>query len=284
MIIEHNAFFRIVGLKNINDLSVGNQITRLNDQETSSLVYDLAQAGLNKLQREEQVLAVMEWVMNQCNKSEVYFGKPYDALVHARAGGGLSCGPLAGIFKESLRALNLHAREVWLVRSLMNPYDTHATVEVYIDDKWQIYDPTFNVSYRAKGASSLLGAQEINDMFISGKFTEIEPIFYGEVAYPARLENYYMHFLPLYNNIFILHDESNSIVRRLPPFRFFYGPKLFYKSPADPNSPLFIVMHREIYFLFILVLPLVNLLFMCALIVLTVKQNTGRKGIGSFSP
>ena len=49
------------------------------------------------------------------------------------------------------------------------------------------------------------------------------------MKYPARLETYYMHWLSLFNNVFVL-DAGGVRLAKLPPIRYCFGPRIYIKT------------------------------------------------------
>lgn len=270
LLARHHALLKVVHVADLNSATVGHQVSRLNHKQKEELRGELERAGLGSHEVEKKVQKTMEWVMNQCGKIELYsLGNAYDALQYARQGGGLSCAPMADIFHESLTLLGMKARKVLLVRSFLNPYDNHMTVEAFIDGRWQIYDPTFHVSFvKSSEPARFLSAIEMNEALIQGSFSEIQPVFFGEVSYPARLEEYRIHYLPLFNNVLILHEEGLSLWRRLPPLRYFFGPVYMYQTPLNQKKqPLFLMVYREIYFIVVLFIPVLGMVIAAAIVI-----------------
>jgi SAM-dependent methyltransferase len=155
-------------------------------------------------------------------------------LEHAKAGGGLVCFGMAHLYAATARGNGLHARIIGLSRNLGDRYDAHTTVEVRQEGRWVLFDPTFNVSFARNGI--LLGAEESQQALLEGTLQTIVPIFYGPVKYPARLETYYLHWLPLFNNVFVLNAGGKGLAK-LPPIRYWFGPRAYVRTVAGhPNE------------------------------------------------
>lgn len=201
-----------------------------------------------------------------------------DIFEHARFGGGLSCAGMAELFLHALRAQGYKARKLFAVKSIGDPYATHTLVEVFENNKWVIYDPTFNVSFKKDG--QLLGAVDISRSLVDGSFVKIQPIFYGEVAYPARLEAYPIYWLTHFNNVLMFkygNYSSSWFIRNTFQLitRYWQGPVLYYFAPTGtPNDYLELI--NWFYFFFTCLLPLFVLLlgaFILSLIVKQILQN-----------
>lgn len=273
---------RIIKVDNICDPSIGHTKLAGPPDEKQAFLAELKKAGLDTLKGEEQVVAVLGWTMNQVDKIEPQGKKtPYAILLSAKKENkGTLCSGMASIFHEALALLKIKVRRISLYRNNFNIYDSHASVEIFLNGKWQIYDPTFNVSYKSLvNPSHLMSAQEMKDAFVKGKFSEIKPIFYGETAYPARFETYYMHYLPLYNNVFILEQAAQSFWKKLPPFRyFFYGPRYVYQEDSSsPRSCWHLGLQQNMYFVFVALLPAVIGIIVLALVLCVGKQMLQRR-------
>lgn len=189
-------------------------------------------------------------------------------------GGGKNCNDMAELFLHALRAQGYKARKLFVVKSIGDPYATHTLVEVFENNKWVIYDPTFNVSFKKDG--QLLGAVDISRSLIDGSFSKIQPIFYGEVAYPARLETYPIYWLTHFNNVLMFkygNYSSSWFIRNTFQLitRYWQGPILYYFAPTGkPNDYLELI--NWFYFFFACLLPLFILFFGTFILSLIVKQ------------
>jgi hypothetical protein len=198
-------------------------------------------------------LVLLRGVMNAVHKVEDFHSRDFPTLWnHVAAGGGLLCRGMADLYYHALRRNGVEARRVRLARNLLEPFDTHQTVEVFQEGKWRIYDPTFNVSFQRGG--SLLGAQEIHDSLLAGTTADIQPVFHGEVSYPARLDRYYVHWLPLFDNVFVLDVPTTAAFALLPPWRYWLGPRGYYEQ-TGANDKHFALLDR-VYFTVVALVPI----------------------------
>lgn len=127
---------------------------------------------------EERTLQILRFVMNdESNK-------------------GLLCAGMAQVFRDALLSIGIPARKIVLKRNLFDTFDTHVTVEAWINGKWRIYDPTFHIKVNAS-------AYEVRDWELKGKGKPLKIEFLGEVAYPARLETYPLRYEAHFNNVFV---------------------------------------------------------------------------------
>jgi hypothetical protein len=228
LLLSRGEVSRIIQIRNMNDPSVGDLPPRGSAAEQKAFLKLLRDAGLDKLRGEKQVLALMQWVMNSVRKIEPEaHGSPYKILMESRLRGhGMVCSGMAYVFQEGLALLGVQSRIVVLKSNLFGASDSHVTVEAMVNGRWRIYDPTFHVSFRKDGA--LLSAQELHDLLQTNSKSRIVPVFYGPVAYPARIESYYMDYVPLFNYVLIYKQWSNAFWDKLPPLHFFYGSQLFF--------------------------------------------------------
>jgi hypothetical protein len=206
---------------------------------------------------ENDPIVLMHALMDKVSKVEKGpHGNARQLFEYIQQGGGLLCGGMAKLYLTILNAKGIESRLIYLNRALGDRYDSHTTVEVHIKGHWVICDPTFNVNFEKDGY--LLGAQDIHVALMDGSFKRINPIFHGEVTYPARLNRYYMHWLPLFNNIFVV-GYSDTLWRRLPPLRYWFGPKL-YTEPVPGLKYDNLRFNNKLIFLFVVLVPVITLL------------------------
>ncbi len=222
---------------------------------------ELTTAGIGRLKGDvEKIRFVQNWVMNQVKKTDLDTSSlAIEAFEKAKGGQGLACGSMSRIYVAALRSVGIKARKVQLVRSPFNDRDTHVTTEVLMGGHWIIFDPTFNVSYRKGG--KLIGAEEMRESILDGSHDKVHPVFYGEVKYPARLEKYYLDWMAPYNNILIFEDGKHGLLSKLPPFRFWFGPKFYYLETSPAGLWHFEAINQS-YFVFYVVLPMLAFLLL----------------------
>ncbi|UJB69472.1 transglutaminase domain-containing protein [Acaryochloris sp. 'Moss Beach'] len=181
---------------------------------------------------------------------------------HAKQNGGLCCFGMAALYFHALCLNHIKARLVILKRNIFDPYDSHTTVEVRCDDRWIIFDPTFMVSFEQN--DQLVGAQDIHQALQNGNGHHIRPITYGSGAYPAQLDNYYIHWLPLFNNVFVMNALQLPSLTKLPPWRFWLGPISYCQQPTcDRNYHL--KFHQNLYIGVVVIQPILVMLMSSAL-------------------
>lgn len=206
-----------------------------------------------------QYIGALQWTMNQVRK--VGYNSQGDNAVtllkSVESGGGALCGDMADLYRNVLAAIGKPSRKVWLYRDLFG-WDSHATVEVFLNDKWTLICPTFGVSF-TNSEGRMLSAQDLKMALFTGKEQDIKPVFYGEVSYPARIEKYYLNYLLLCNNVFVVEKDSN-LLKQIPPFCFWFGTKLYYeKLPNEAEAQ--ITFLQQLYFIFAVIIPGLILFF-----------------------
>jgi hypothetical protein len=248
---QHNAFTRYVP---VADLMQVNPPFNPRDQ-----------LPLPGFTGESDYMVLLDRVMNAVSKVEDYNTTNMQALLrHVQNGGGLTCAGMADLYRYVLGLNGIQARRITLVRNLMDSYDTHETVEVFLSGKWVIVDPTFHVSFERDG--QLLNAQEINEALEKGTFYTITTKYYGDVKYPARVESYYMHWLPLFDNVFIVDTSSGqTLIDKLPIIRYWLGPRSYYQG-SDGIPPGNFLFQDRPYFMLVVALP--GLMLSCGFAVL----------------
>ncbi len=175
-----------------------------------------------------------------------------DIWNHAKNGGGALCGQMATLYGAALAQKGIDFRIISIAR-VINTRDSHVTVEVFDGENWALFDPTFNVSF--KKGEKLIGAREIHDHYLNGDSEKITPVFHGDVKFPSRIEDYYLNWLTLYNNIQVYSLSNINILSRTPPMRYWKGPKAYYQEGNSASDQQY-RLHNNIYFVSIVVFPL----------------------------
>lgn len=190
-----------------------------------------------------------------------------------------NCNDMSERFLKKLLAQGYKARKLFVVKSIGDPYATHTLVEVFENNRWVIYDPTFNVSFKKDG--QLLSAVDISKSLLDGSFKNIEPIFYGKVAYPARLETYPIYWLAHFNNVLMFkygNYSSSWLIRNTLQLvtRYWQGPALYYFAPTGkPNDYLELI--NWFYFTFTCLLPFSIIILSLLILSLIVKEHFQNK-------
>ncbi|WP_083585886.1 transglutaminase domain-containing protein [Chelatococcus daeguensis] len=223
----------------------------------------------------DRVVAILRDTMNAVKNVGSEPGSfDLDVLTrHAAAGGALMCAGMAKLFVGNLNEAGVPARRVTLVRNLGEWIDSHSTVEIAIGGRWVIYDPTFNVSFRSGG--ELLGVLDLYRFWASGRTGDVETVFYGEVSYPARLEDFHISYFALLNHIFFEVNESFPwYVSKVLPVRWYRGPHLRY-AHIDNRVRLYEVLNAVNLFVHV-VFPFIvfGLLIYCLIgILIDARKN-----------
>lgn len=108
------------------------------------------------------------------------------------------CGWLALIYIAALESQDIPARYVGIFSDTEQPYHSHASVEVYINGRWIISDPTFNIMFR--GNSGWLSWTDLYHGASYGVVTNGQ----GE---PIQWQDYYIGLDDLLKYV-VIHDKS----------------------------------------------------------------------------
>lgn len=253
---RHGMFVR---LAHVEDLSQARTTFNIEDLQV-----------LEKIFQGDDPQRLLEQVMNEVSQAEDFAASDVNAIYdHVQQGGGLICTGMATFYSTALQANHIEARRVVLKRDQFDIYDTHTTVEVLVDGRWVIFDPTFNVSFTKNGR--LIGAQAVTAALFDGTFNEIEPVFYGDVSYPVRLGDYYMHWLLLFNNVFVADVPNRDVIAKLPPFRYWWGP-VYYFEESTFQQGFHYQFQNQLYFWLVVVVPAMISAAVFAVFILLVLQ------------
>jgi hypothetical protein len=142
--------------------------------------------------------------------------------------------------------------------------DTHTTVEVAIGGRWVVYDPTFNVSFTRNGR--YLGVSELYDAWVLGHGDPVKTVFYGEVLYPARIDNFHVSYRSVLNNYFVEPDTPRQdFLSKIPISRYYFGPFLEWYGP-DNRVSVYEKINKLIWSAFVL-LPTISILLFIVIII-----------------
>ena len=219
-------------------------------------------AGLSTT--EAKVLAILEWTMNQVPRVGNQSARSSWRRVEiGRAGGGFTCGGMASIFHDALIASGIPARRVVLHRNLFDVYDSHVTVEAFVEEKWRVYDPTFHIALKVDG--SRLGIHEARTRLYTQKHPNIEYEFLGEVKYPARTTTYPVSYETNLNNVYVELNRGAGVLRAIPLFGVWLAPELAYEAVVPGLGTMAQDFYRFLYWMAMVVLPVINLLLLLGL-------------------
>jgi hypothetical protein len=208
----------------------------------------------------ERCLGALRWTMNRTCVVAVNGERNPDHLLRSiESGKGALCEDMAFMYSHVLTASDVPNRIVFLCRNLFDSGDVHATVEVLLENRWVLMDPTFNVTF-VDDIGQLLSAQEIKKLVLSGKCSNIHSVFHGDVLYPARIECFYMSILPCFNNVFVVDVTSQISVlfgtkfKICRVFHLLSHRRYFEKLPTE--SVTHIDFARRLRFVAIIILPI----------------------------
>ncbi len=257
IMMRGSAFVRLVEVDSLQDVEV-EQMPFLREYQESI-------SGESWATSQDELLKSMgalRWCMNRVRNyrpDPVGAEDPVALLKAVEAGKATLCGGMAAIFQHVLAAVGMQSRTVLLQSSIFNPYDAHTTVEVKLNGKWVIMDPTFHVTFTGP-EGNWLSAQEIRNKMFSAVQHDIKINFHGDVTYPIRLENYYLSVLHCFNNVFIIANSKSMMLLKLPPLRYWFGPKQFFqKLPLESASHL--VVMQQCYYVTSVILPMLIVFF-----------------------
>lgn len=143
-----------------------------------------------------------------------------------RDGADAHCDPLAFLYMSALTGFDYYSREVDLFAEPGNCHAAHTTVEVWIENRWVLQDPTFN-AYPADENGSPLASWEAQETYINGEevswiqdYSETDP----------KVEDYYIPPDELYRFVFYrLVRYPHSMPRHRQIFQRFLA-RLFGKT------------------------------------------------------
>jgi len=233
-------------------------------EDLSMLRRVLENAGIGITTEESEIslaLQIQHWLGNQVSRVEVPSpgNTTGELLPQIQAGSGLSCWGMATVYQDLITVLGLPVRRVQLYRSNFEPMDSHVLVEVQIaQGRWAAFDPTFNLSFQDQHGAPL-GVAAIRARLAGRDSGQVIPVYHGDRRYPARIDEYYLDWRVLFANAYVADKCTDcSLLERLPPFRYWYGP-VRYAFGQDLGS--LARQHNRFYFTAVVIYPLL----LCAL-------------------
>jgi len=194
---------------------------RLYTDKFLSLIKDSIKNSVENLTIEEAV-KIREYMLNQgAIKGERITGDPIELFKGLASGKKLICGELAHLYGFLLNSLGFTVRHIGVSRSVFDAWDSHAIVEIYDEKrkKWILTDPTFNVCFKHKG--NYLSSDELYDLIHSGDFASIEIVHGKKTKYEYSLEEYYISYFSLFDNLFYTSHVHLPGLSGYPPFGWF---------------------------------------------------------------
>ena len=221
---------------------------------------------------EDKVLAILEWTMNQIPKVESrYLHDSWEMIETGRSGQGLICGGMAKVFLDALLSLDIPARSITLQRNLFDLYDVHASVEVWLNGKWRLFDPTFHIELRQNKAR--VGVFDARNYFIRGIGQPVNIEFLGEVLYPVRIENYHLKYESHFNNVYVDMQRDIGFLGKLPVVGRWLSRELVYSDHESGVSTMPQKFYQFLYYGTLVVAPVINLTLFVVILVLLYRKR-----------
>lgn len=106
------------------------------------------------------------------------------------------CGGMSEAYAWALKRVGVPARVVQLASQRYldgeDRFDTHVTVEAFVDGKWRVSDPTFNTEFQCSGSDEFLDIEGLKQCNATGG--EIIPVKGASQIVGRTLEDYYAPF------------------------------------------------------------------------------------------
>lgn len=207
----------------------------------------------------EGAVEIRESLLNQGSiKGERINGAPIELYNGLKNGGKLLCAGLAHLYGFLLSSQGFHVRHIGVSRSLFDAWDSHTIVEIWDEkrNKWILTDPTFNVSF--KHYEKYLSSDELYDLIHSGDFSSIKAVHGKKTKYEYTLEEYYISYYSLFDNLYYYSHIHLPGLYKYPPFRWFDDRRIV-KLVSTGNHPVRgneINIQNAIIFFMILANPL----------------------------
>lgn len=236
----------------------------------------------------QKYIAIRKWARSKAKvfAADTHSDDPLEILEQLEQGEGALCGELAKLMIGACQSLDLPARYVHLMRSPDDKWDTHVTVEVWVNHKWIVMDPTFNSYFTIRGSPA--SALEINQLLL--KYSKLKTstallksVRDGATTEPT-LSSYYINPIRIYRYPLYLvegdFEPTDPFVIRVlrnimpgEPFgkRRFY----FYYSKNDKSSPFLIY---QIIRMFLDFNPLVVLVLIISYMGLLIAAKRTKNG------
>jgi len=258
-IIQHQPFLRLTRVKSLAGVEVQQPEAPVLFRERLS-----RETWVGDPSPRKRAMMALVWTRNQVNRIAADFPKDPSALLkHVEAGGGTVCSGMAVLYHHALAAVKVTSRLVTLQRNVFDMGDSHSTVEVLLDGRWVMFDPTFGISITS-GDGRLLSAQEVHGALMMANGRGIRPVFYPPGLYPARLDTYYMGYLALYNNVFVLDPGTASPLGHVPVLGRYLTRRLYYEK-AGSESVAHLEFTRKFLALAVIVFPAITLIVLAML-------------------
>ncbi|MDP7034058.1 MAG: hypothetical protein QF752_06150 [Planctomycetota bacterium] len=274
---SNGTWSQLVPLSDLNHLDANEPYTPFETPDGLKEFYKILRVNVltEKKHSIKQILEIQEFIGNQIQNCGLYLGPERGLALFKKgaAGAPLACGNLSEILQTALTAVGYKVRTIQLYRSDFASNETHVVVEAHVDGSWKIFDPTFNLTYENNG--KLLGVQKVQEL-LNKNPNAVTPVFHGERKYPPRLDSYYMDWRPLFSNAYV----SSSTVpiawwAKLPPLRWWYGPKIYYFGDAPI---LWAKSNYAVLLVFVAIIPIaLFMIFISFLVCIRVEKRRNGK-------
>ncbi len=189
---------------------------------------------------ERRALAILTRTMNSVSKIEGGF-RPieFNALRQWVKTHGVLCGGMAHLYHGYLDRAGIPNRIVHFASSSAPSANTHVTVEVALNEKWVLLDPTFHVRFWHNGQA--LSARDLMNLYYRHESNQIKAQFLGDVRYPARIEEYYINYFLLTQNLYYI-EHTDLISHHLVDLIRSYG-----NIARSLSEPLIYFYQKSLY-------------------------------------
>lgn len=113
---------------------------------------------------------------------------------------GHYCGGISYTYQDMLAAFGIKSRNIQLIASA-GGIDTHVSTEVFINGRWIVMDPTFNLSFRINGAHVGYAELQTVDWGAVEFFTDNKNPLPGRAA-----QDYYLPYKDLMHEIWFFNE------------------------------------------------------------------------------
>nr|WP_287412519.1 transglutaminase domain-containing protein [Pseudodesulfovibrio sp.] len=209
-----------------------------------------------------QALKIMQQVGNTITLTEPASGNGKEILKSGKA----LCLGMTKAFRALLKDNHIESRRVILKRYMVSRYDIHVASEVKINNKWILFDPTFNLTFHDKDGRNLSAEEIQQNLTYTNKPINLQ--FHGKRAYPANINSYYINLKSLFN-IVLVYKNTDHQLRKYPISRWWYGPQA-HIFDHNKDMAVLITMTNTLYMMAILIMPCliltICLFFICRMI------------------
>jgi hypothetical protein len=171
---------------------------------------------------ERRALSVLMRTMNSVSKVEGGFCPvEFTALRQWVRTHGVLCGGMAYLYHGYLDQAGIPNRIARFATGPAPSANAHVTVEVALNGRWVLLDPTFHVRFWHNGRA--LSARDMMNLYYRHESSHIQTQFMGDVLYPVRIEVYYIDYFLLTQYLYYV-EHTNLISENFFDKRRSYGP------------------------------------------------------------